>query len=502
MDSLSAGSLLQSGKYKIVKTLGQGGFGITYLAEQVALDRQVAIKEFFMKDCCERDCDGPAVIVGSGLRQELADKFRRKFIREAKMIAGFSHQGIVRIFDIFEENGTAYYVMEYILGGSLAELVKNKGCLSENDAEKYIRQTANALNYIHNHHTVHLDIKPANILLDDKGDVLLIDFGISKHYDDFGEQTSTSPVCYSKGFAPIEQGRDGDVSQFGPSTDIYSLGATLYYLLTGVLPPEASIVVEDGLERPKELSERMWKAIDTAMKPRKKDRPQSIDAFLALLKNTTPTNLDGDEETIFVKDDRPIIVGKEFVDLGLPSGVKWATRNLGAKSPEDFGDYYAWGEISPKHNYSWSNYKYRVNEGNAISKYCNSSIMSYADHKTRLEESDDAAHEIWKERWHIPTKENFEELIANCICKWDRLKGVQGYTLISKLNGNSVFFPAAGYWDKDGPFGEYESGSYWSSSVAEGNRPYDAWQLFFMDTSLHLNHDYRHRGLSIRPIID
>ena len=199
MDSLSEGSLLQLGKYKIFNTLGHGGFGITYLAEQVALGRKVAIKEFFMKDCCERDSDGTAVIVGNGPRQELADKFKRKFIREAKMIAGFSHQGIVRIFDIFEENGTAYYVMEYISGGSLAELVKNKGRLSENDAEKKIRQTAIALNYIHNHHTVHLDVKPANILLDDKGDVILIDFGISKHYDDSGEQTSTSPVCYSKG---------------------------------------------------------------------------------------------------------------------------------------------------------------------------------------------------------------------------------------------------------------------------------------------------------------
>ena len=289
---LKPGTLLQGGKYKIIRTLGQGGFGITYEAEQVLLRRKVAVKEFFMKDCCERDNASSQVTVGTGIQRSLADKFRGKFVREAQMIAGMDHPNIVRVTDVFEENATAYYVMDYLPGGSLADKVKKNGSLSEEKAEEYIRQVSNALAYIHSLNTVHLDIKPSNILLNSKGEAVLIDFGVSKHYDDSGEQTSSTPVGISKGYAPLEQGRDGDVSQFGPSTDIYALGGTLYYLVTGIVPPEASIVNEDGLTRPLCLSDRLWGAIEQAMRPRRKDRPQTIVDFLSILnKSILPDSL-------------------------------------------------------------------------------------------------------------------------------------------------------------------------------------------------------------------
>ena len=300
---LKPGTKLQGGKYEIVRTLGQGGFGITYKAEQVLLHREVAVKEFFMKDCCERDLSTSHVSVGTGSQRELVRKFREKFLREAQMIAALDNPHIVKIHDVFEENGTAYYVMENLPGGSLTDKVKKEGPLSEAQAEKYIRQVADALSYLHERDTVHLDVKPSNILLNAKGEAVLIDFGISKHYDKAGEQTSSTPVGISKGYAPLEQGRDGDVSQFGPSTDIYALGATLYHLVSGQVPPEASVVVEEGLDRPQGVSDRLWNVIVKSMQPKRKDRPQSIEAFLVLLdsKSASAREADDEEATLVVK---------------------------------------------------------------------------------------------------------------------------------------------------------------------------------------------------------
>ena len=301
---LKSGTLLQNGKYRILRSLGQGGFGITYEAEQVLLRRKVALKEFFMKDCCERDEQTSRVTVGTGSQRALVEKFRGKFIREAQMMAGMNHPHIVRVLDVFEENETAYYVMEILPGGSLKGMVDKDGPLSESLAENYVRQVADALAYIHARKTVHLDVKPSNILLNEDGDAVLIDFGISKHYDDAGDQTSSTPVGLSKGYAPLEQSRDGDVSQFTPPTDIYALGATLYYLVTGKVPPEATVVNEDGLDRPAGLSDRIWNVIDRAMQPRRKDRPQTIAAFLDLLGGASPID-DDDEHTRIDRKPKP-----------------------------------------------------------------------------------------------------------------------------------------------------------------------------------------------------
>lgn len=340
---------LQNGKYKIVRVLGQGGFGITYEAEQVMLRRRVALKEFFMKDCCERDDATSRVTVGTGSQRELVEKFRGKFIREAQMMAGMDHPNVVRVLDVFEENETAYYVMENLSGGSLKGKVEAQGPLSEADAEKHIREVADALAYIHSLNTVHLDVKPSNILLNARGKAVLIDFGISKHYDSAGEQTSSTPVGISKGYAPLEQGRDGDVSQFRPSTDIYALGATLYYLVSGQTPPEASVAAEDGIPRPMGLSDRLWYAIEQSMKPFRRDRPQDIPAFLALLvptkkvkspKQDEPKPETGSDDETKVKGALSgpgygTLNGHEWVDLGLPSGLKWATCNIGASFPRN-----------------------------------------------------------------------------------------------------------------------------------------------------------------------
>ena len=240
--NLKTGHLLAGGRYKVERVLGQGGFGITYLCEQTGLLRTVTIKEFFMREYCERDHDTATISLVSSGSREMVERFRQKFIKEARAIAafGFDNKHIVRIIDVFEENNTAYYVMEYVGGGSLSDKVK-AGALPEPDALRYIRQVATALEFVHSKHMMHLDVKPSNILLNENDEAVLIDFGLAKQYDAAGSQTSTTPVGISHGYAPLEQYRQGGVGSFSPATDIYSLGATLYKLLTGKTPVEATL---------------------------------------------------------------------------------------------------------------------------------------------------------------------------------------------------------------------------------------------------------------------
>ena len=283
---LNKGTELQNGKYRILGILGQGGFGITYLAQQERPNRKVAIKEFFMKEHCNRDGDSHNVSVPSVGSRELVKHFRHKFLKEADLIASFDNSNIIRIHDVFEENGTAYYVMEYLEGKSLKAIVDEQGALPEDVAVKYIRQVCNALKEVHENNLLHLDIKPANIMLGKKGNAVLIDFGISKHYDEAGVQTSSTGAGISEGYAPLEQYETGALKTFTPVTDIYAIGATLFFLLTGTRPPKASEVMNHGLPAlPGNVSPAVRKAIETAMQPVTANRPQSVEEFLRLVES-------------------------------------------------------------------------------------------------------------------------------------------------------------------------------------------------------------------------
>ena len=282
---LKPNALIERGKYRIIDALGHGGFGITYLAEQVMTKRKVCIKEFFPKGYYSREDDSSSVRISSQEFSENMERFKAKFIKEAQTIASLDHSNIIHIHDAFEENGTAYYVMEYVEGGSLRDIVKEQGPLSESDAKRYIRAVASALSYIHEQKINHLDVKPGNIMVRTKDDsAILIDFGLAKHYDIVGDQTSSTPVGISHGYAPIEQYTSGGVKEFSPSTDIYGLGATLYYLVTGLVPPHATDVGEEGLPKlPDHLSHGVCQAIERSMQYWRKDRPQSVKEFLKLL---------------------------------------------------------------------------------------------------------------------------------------------------------------------------------------------------------------------------
>ena len=299
---LSSESSLQGGRYRIVRMLGSGGFGITYLGTQTGLERNIVIKEFFMTDYCLRDEYSNLLTVPTVSNVEFVERFKDKFLKEARHIAQLKHPNIVNIIDVFEENGTAYYVMDFIEGGSLVEKVQREGSLPENVAKRYILQIADALNYIHQRFMNHLDVKPGNIMLSRNDNAILIDFGLSKQYDSqTGHQTSTTPVGISHGYAPMEQYKEGGVSEFSPETDIYSLGATLYYLLTGARPPVSQEINEDGLPldqlKAKNISWPTISAIINAMKPRRKERTHDINTFIAELNAGTEADITGPGNT-------------------------------------------------------------------------------------------------------------------------------------------------------------------------------------------------------------
>lgn len=316
MSNLPVGTLLHGGTYKIIRQISSGGFGVTYEAEHVMLRKHVAIKEFFVRDFCNRDNETSHVTVGTQSKVALVSKLKKKFIDEAIAISRLDHRNIVKVSDVFEDNGTAYYVMDYINGLSLADMVKRDGKLPEKQALKYILQVSDALRYVHSHNRLHLDIKPGNIMVDSKDNAILIDFGASKQYDEENGENTSTLLGKTPGFAPIEQ-MGNTVQKFTPATDIYALGATLYKLVTGITPPEATSLAS-GEELPPigdEISENTRSAILQAMQINKVKRPQSIGEFVNLLKCGTV------KETHLVKE-KVAAQSEENTIVDMPSEEK------------------------------------------------------------------------------------------------------------------------------------------------------------------------------------
>ena len=359
---LSSESSLQGGRYRIVRMLGSGGFGITYLGTQTGLERNIVIKEFFMTDYCLRDEYSNLITVPTVSNVEFVERFKDKFLKEARHIAQLKHPNIVNIIDVFEENGTAYYVMDFIEGGSLVEKVQREGSLPENVAKRYILQIADALNYIHQRYMNHLDVKPGNIMLSRNDNAILIDFGLAKQYDSqTGHQTSTTPVGISHGYAPMEQYKEGGVSEFSPETDIYSLGATLYYLLTGARPPVSQEINEDGLPldqlKAKNISWPTISAIINAMKPRRKERTHDINTFIAELNAGTEGDITGPGNTGPVNTGQGYAAPRYTTDPGNTgpgnTGPRYTTdpRNTGSgytTDPRNTGSGYTGGNTGPR----------------------------------------------------------------------------------------------------------------------------------------------------------
>jgi len=289
-DYLPSGTHLQNGHFQLIDVLGQGGYGITYLADDMHLDRQVAIKEFFPAGCLRQ---GMNVVPGHTLSPTRFAEAKQKFLEEVRVLARFRHPSIVQVYTHFEENQTGYMVMEFLQGKTLAEVVAENGPLSEKDAVRFIDSIGQALSIVHKANIVHRDVKPENIILCDDGHVVLIDFGLTKQEvaDTKGTRplTGTSAVG-TDGYAPPEQYSRN--TQFGPPTDIYALGAALTFLLTGDVPLSATErAAGEELpalrERNPHLSPAISQAVAQAMAMPVRQRPAQVELFLKMLHSST-----------------------------------------------------------------------------------------------------------------------------------------------------------------------------------------------------------------------
>ena len=294
--TLQPGNTLQGGKYRIEKVLGQGSFGITYLASyattiegalgKMAVDIKVAIKEFFMSEVNQRNEQTHGV---EGSSSTIFTNYRIKFRKEAQNLASLHHPHIVQVTDVFDENNTTYYVMQYIEGMSLDSFIASKGRVSANDTILIAAQIGQALSYMHQRHMLHLDLKPGNIMLDKQGQVHLIDFGLSKQYDSNGEpESSTTIGMGTPGYAPIEQAnRMGQGKQFQATIDVYAFGATVYKMLTGRRPDDASVILNDGFPfgflQQLGVQQNMINAVQRAMAPQRNARFQTVTEFVQAL---------------------------------------------------------------------------------------------------------------------------------------------------------------------------------------------------------------------------
>ena len=564
--ALKQGATLQNDKYRILRVLGQGTFGITYLANTkmkmsgtlgaIDISVKVAIKEFFMRDINSRN----DTIVISGTKGGLYDDYKRKFAREAENLSNLKHPNIVKVLEFFEENNTVYYVMEYHEGGSLDEYIHKHNGIPEVEAIGYIRQIGNALSYMHKRKMLHLDLKPGNIMLNSNGEAVLIDFGLSKQYDESGNpESSTSIGGGTPGYAPIEQSNYRAGHDFPVTMDVYALGATFYKMLTGKTPVNASEILNEGFQsyelQKKGVSEHTISCIKQAMQPLKKDRCSSVKDFIDSLVDVTDIHIDTtaeqnntivaeltelsddvdikpitkkqpgrskndkskessgstsktlwgilillspllfsvgikyfDDNTASSATDNIVVAcgtsnGHEWVDLGL--SVKWATCNVGASSPSDYGNYYAWGETTTKSEYTEENSK---TYGRNISDISGNSNY-------------DAARANWGSPWRMPTKSEMEELVNKCTWTWTTQSGHNGYKVTSKTNGNSIFLPAAGWRHGTSLSNAGEYGSFWCSTPDGSDTKY-AYRLYFDSGCQRVGWSRRDFGQAVRPVCD
>lgn len=298
-NALQPGVLLEGKRYKytIKKVLGRGSFGITYLATVKlegglgAITSKVALKEFYMGDINGREGSH----VTSGNKEGLVSDYRKKFIREAKNLGEVTHENIINVLEVFEANGTVYYAMQYIEGGSLDDYIKRNGRMKEDETVNMVLKMANALKTLHDRGMVHLDIKPSNVMLTEDLNPVLIDFGLSKHFDENGApEASTKIGAGTPGYSPVEQASYRVGRGIPLTMDVYALGATMYKMLTGERPPEASVIL-NALADPKEnlikanVSPMLTDIVQKAMSPLIRQRYQNMGELIDALSSVPQT---------------------------------------------------------------------------------------------------------------------------------------------------------------------------------------------------------------------
>lgn len=521
---------------------------------------------------------GDSVTVSVEENRASFEQMRAKFLHEAQRMAQLRNPYVVRVTDCFEQNDTAYYVMDLINGRSLSDVMKAKGrAFTEEEVRQMLPQMLDALRAIHASGIYHLDLKPANIMQDKNGHLCLIDFGASKQMslEETRTLSTSTALCYTPGFAPDEL-IQGASKYIGPWTDFYGLGATLYNLLTRETPPETADVKysgESAFRFSPSVSPQMQQLVRWLMQPDYPQRPKSVEEIETRLKSVgqqspvspdIPTvssddnvrqeskdtvratrkaepergknvlrtalgivgviigpltviavinlfalfvggnheidDIDDPVQTVVtpIEEDEPTAYKTcpdnhhpHMIDLGLPSGTLWACCNVGANAPEEYGDYFAWGETKTKAVYNWDTYSY----GN--------SVDNVEDIGSDIAGTEyDAATANWGAPWRMPTKEQCKELKDHCKSEWTTMNNVEGLKLTGP-SGDFIFLPAAGgrsddKLNRDGWFGDY-----WSSSLFRSYNQRRVYSLGFHSGGATLGnyyYYYRSCGFSVRPV--
>ena len=477
--ALTAGTILK-GKaytYTIEKVLGQGSFGITYLASFPVpgslgeITAKAAVKEFFAK---EFDTRLPNGSISPRAKDGMAIRYARAFQRESENLSKMKHPGIIKVLEAFEANGTYYYSMDYLAGGSLDEKVTGWG-MSEEEALPMISKIADALSYMHSRKMIHLDLKPKNIMLNDDGAPVIIDFGLSKLFDDKGKQEYGSSIGLgTPGYAPIEQAAHTAGKSFQPTLDIYALGATYFKMLTGSTPPSSHDIFEDGFPekelQEKQLSEETIDVIRKTMSPSRKDRPQNVEEFLNLLK---------DEEGTLTKGGGKGRGSGPVPDSGssVPKPKSWLWWLLGGLAAVAIAVacYFAfrpdpdagWVDLGLPSGTLWK-------DGNEVGFF-------------RYDEALDLFGDT------LPTEDQILELKNSCLWTWTG----SGYRVVGP-SGKLIELPANGWRDSDGQLnGRGTTGRYWSSTPTDD----DNAQYFFTDPKhYYMTDGDRSYGRSVRLV--
>ena len=420
---LQVGTVLH-GTYRIESYLSSGGFGNTYVVCDISNDTLYALKELFVKQICQRT--NSTVVRVSNVECVITfNEILEKFKKEALRLKCINNEHIVQMYDLFEENGTAYYVMDLIQDPSLGDIVKET-LLSTDDLGQIFFQIIDALQAIHAIKIWHLDIKPENLLVTEEGTIKLIDFGSSKHIDTQSEVTTSTALTYTGGYAAPEL-YQGKLEGLGPWTDFYALGATLYKLSTGNQPPAFSDIIVGG-EKAFCFSANTepWfqEFVEMLMNPNKEQRPQSCEELLRLFDE------EENEETVCAASlENKMIDGHEAIDLGL--SVYWASMDIGANETGQPGDCFLWGDPngSKTHKVQSSFLKRWLISGPMTNNICGK--MKY-----------DTAMNLWGNNWRMPSKKDFDELISKCT--WEQLDDC--LVKIIGPNDNYIYLDSRWHW--------------------------------------------------------
>lgn len=501
-----------------------------------------------------------------------------RFRNEAVVMVKLDHPNIRQVYGYGTINGRPCIVMEYLEGNDLKARMKQGQRFAQEELERWWNQLVSALNYTHAQGIVHRDIKPSNIFIDKKGEVKLLDFGIAKVRESvlmtqtgamMGTLMYMSPeqVQDSKHIGPESDIYSlavtfihlltGKAPYDSTTSNDYAIrkGIVEQELDLSALPPSWRGFLKPYLakEPAKRPALRVFQAtIDTSLD--KDDGTicdgESVSKKVNEVHNPVPQSSKSDDNltnkkglwialsavaivvvllVLLLKPKEEVTVtvepeicqsknnsvnGHEYVDLGLPSGTFWATCNVGADEPEDFGNYYAWGETKMKTTYNWTTYKFANGNWDNLTKYCNDSGYGnngFTDNLTTLQSCDDPATTNWGNNWHTPDKAQWDELRDNLTHDWTMQNGVSGVIFTAK-NGQTLFLPAAGVrWDSD-LVGAGSRGDYWSRSLDTLNfdhhHPYAAWHLYISSElwadgkrAFGVLEYHRDGGYSIRPVL-